>query len=335
MELCNDALRVLSDWQVVNATKTWVRWMSSLTNNLQHNCLDIETKGRMWAPLVFIWPERSWPSRMELQLMFKNQDWDNVWLPALDYTDYGPRGVKSYSLQNYSATQLDRVQHAWVFFAMMQVTGLTFENLGLVLEFGAGTGQMASVLHSLPFFQSLHLVYDMPPMLLMQRHWCRKIGLPVRMFGYDRQNEDAHQCISREQTIQTHQLFDVEQILSRHNACNFVSEGTDALFVATYSFTEADLNTRAQIVHITRNFGRLYLMFAKSPWDGVDTLGYIRHWLSTLRHTHRVCVWAHGARALQMAAARKDIAEPRCRASVGCDDTTFNSNLSVDCRLDD
>ena len=153
---------------------------------------------------------------------------------------------------------------------MTQVTGLSLDNLGLVFEFGAGTGQMASVLHDLPF-SCLHVVYDMPPMLLTQRHWCRKVGVAVRILGHDVEIKDAARCVKR--TVQTRQLSDVAQLLSSRAS-------SDTLFVATYSLTEADFDTRAQIVQMTRQFGRMYLMFAATAWDGIDTLGYMRHWLS-------------------------------------------------------
>lgn len=326
MELCKDA-RELLPVHGSNATRTWTRWMNFLTHNLQHKCQDIDAKGRLWAPLVFVWPENSWPSRSQLELMSANEEWDGTWLPLLKKPNYGPLGVRRYPLpRNSGATQLDRVQHAWVFFAMVQVTGLSFDNLGLVFEFGAGTGQMASVLHDLSF-PYLHVVYDMPPMLLTQRHWCRKVGVAVRILGHDLEMKDAARCVN--ETVQTRQLSDVAQLLPNRAF-------SDTLFVATYSFTEADLDTRTQIVQMTRQFGRMYLMFATTAWDGIDTLGYMRHWLSTsLGHTHRVCTWKHGARGFQLAAVRRDdaVVRPRCRPSVGCNKNTFNRNLSADCLL--
>ena len=329
MELCNEA-RALLPAHGSNATRTWTRWMNQLTHNLQHKCQEIDTKGRLWAPLVFVWPENSWPSRSHLELMAADKDWEATWLPVLNQPKYGPLGVRRYALpKSLGTTQLDRVQHAWVFFAMMQVTGLSFAELGLVFEFGAGTGQMASVLHDLAV-PCRHVVYDLPPMLLTQRHWCQKVGVAVRTLGRDVEKTDAARCVH--QTVQTRRLSDAAELLPDGGT---VTHGPSSLFVATYSFTEADLDTRAQIVQMTRHFGRMYLMFALTAWDGIDTLGYMRDWLSSsLGHTHRVCTWKHGARGLQLAAVgRGAVARARCRPSVGCTEKTLHRNLSADCVL--
>lgn len=330
MELCKEARALPSAHRsnAGNATRTWTRWMNQLTHNLQHKCQEIDTKGRLWAPLVFVWPENSWPSRSQLKLMSANKDWDATWLPALNQPKYGPLGVRRYALpKSLGTTQLDRVQHAWVFFAMMQVTGLSFAELGLVFEFGAGTGQMASVLHDLAV-PCRHVVYDLPPMLITQRHWCQRVGVAVRTLGRDVERKDAARCVN--QTVQTHRLSDVAELLF-DGAVSL----TSSLFVATYSFTEADLETRAHIKQMTRHFGRMYLMFAQTAWDGIDTLGYMRDWLSSsLGHTHRVCTWKHGTRGLQLAAVRRGaVARPRCRSSVGCTERTFHRNLSAECVL--
>lgn len=349
--LCRSARVFLgSQKRTANATSTWQRWMQSLASNLKINCESIHDMRRRWQPAVFLWPEMGWTNRVEVRLISNSVAWQGTWLTVLNHSTYGPRGVKSYPLPPCAGclaakTQLDRVQHAWVFFAMERVTGLKLEELGLVLEFGAGTGQMAHVLQVLPSFQGLHLTFDVPAMLLMQRYWCREAGVPAQIVGYDLSVEAlvaATQRFTRRRLAQMHSASDVARFLRNRRHRAPVAEtppspaDDDAMFVATYSFTEADLGTREHFVRLTRDFGRLYLMFAKVKWDGIDNVGYLGKWISaSLKHTHRICTWAHGARAFQLAAVRRDLGVPaRCGQAVGCSNQSVNYEMSFDCEFD-
>ena len=83
---------------------------------------------------------------------------------------YGPRSVRSAPLCEDAMhcpgenAQEDRIQMAVVLRNLYLATGVLPENLTHVVEFGAGTGQMAHVARTLGF-QGLHLVIDMPQML--------------------------------------------------------------------------------------------------------------------------------------------------------------------------
>ena len=54
----------------------------------------------------------------------------------------------------------------------------------LITEFGSGSAEMAHVARGLGF-RGLFLIYDLPPMLLLQRYWLRLAGLPAYLLHHD------------------------------------------------------------------------------------------------------------------------------------------------------
>lgn len=70
------------------------------------------------------------------------------------------------------------------FKCLRQSLQLEVASLGALLEFGGGTSGLGALLPHLGF-GGVHVVHDLPPMILLQRYWLRHAGVPAYIVGLD------------------------------------------------------------------------------------------------------------------------------------------------------
>jgi len=165
--------------------------------------------------------------------------------------NYGPRGISIYSLRGYSY-QNDRVQHVWNLFEATQLSlALTDEN-AILFEFGAGTGQMASVVRD-SGFRGIHVVYDFLEMNLLQRHF-HTDGLNGSRFITAGGGGGASLMPGGVTNyLPVGDIHLLTAVLSRPKLT----------FVSTYAFTETDLATQKLFAPYFINFDGFYIVY----WD--------------------------------------------------------------------
>jgi hypothetical protein len=157
-----------------------------------------------------------------------------------------------------------------------------------VLEFGAGTGDLAPAMFALGFTGS-YAVYDFAPMLLVQRHFLRKAGIQAQVAGVEvnasdlgrrRRNAAAHAFVA---------LVASSDDVARANLPRLAI--APSLFVAFWSLTESDLESREKIRPVIPRHSHIALTF----WDTFDDINNAE-WLADfvtrdLLPTHSVCAW--------------------------------------------
>ena len=229
------------------------------------------------------------------------------------------------------------------FLVLREATGLEPRLLSRIVECGAGAGELAGVVRDLGF-EGAHIIYDLPPMLMMQRYWHRYSGLPSYLLGADllhRHHEPAgvgfrgaplgshfgppdDLLAGRVALVSSLDPLALPLALEHSRASTLTAEATDrnTLFVATWSFSEASLSAREAIRHRLKPFGRLLVAFWDS-FDGIDNSRYLREWVaSDLHASHLVCVWRMGGnkKTAYLLAVQRDLVGARlnCVREAGC-----------------
>ena len=77
-----------------------------------------------------------------------------------------------------------RVQRAAYLRILSGATQLAVGALELILEFGGGSCEMVPIVRALDF-RAVYAVYDLPPMLLLQRYLQRYAGYSAQLIGHD------------------------------------------------------------------------------------------------------------------------------------------------------
>ena len=214
-----------------------------------------------------------------------------------------------------SSEPLSHITH---FELLRRSCGLSTARLGLVVEFGGGTGALGSVLRALGF-RGVHVVLDLPPMLLLQRYWLRYAGEPAYLLGVDVPKDlaEAHPSLMRGRHV----------LDTAHNHSGLVPRLLDAaatggasLFIATFSFTESPTHTRQEVRPLIKRFD--YIFIAMNPRYESTHVGtrsvmpYLARFIrEDLILTHTVCAWDNRLVAVRRGPA---FAEVSCNNTAHC-----------------
>jgi hypothetical protein len=250
------------------SSQIWSSFTNGLKNYLTNGDLDLYRIKNI-VPHIFTWPESSGQNITILNILEKNKD--NIFYKTIIKTNnYGPHGIKLYN-----NIQLDRVQQAWSIYNLVNSLNLNLDNCHEnILEFGGGTGQMADVLHDLGF-KGKHIVYDLPLMIVLQRHFVDK------------------RC------VKTQHILDDEGITfingTNYLPCNqersekMIMKLPNINFIATYSLSETDINTHNKFAEYIMNFSRIFIVYMPDKThvgDYIDNHEYIEKIQSRLDATH-------------------------------------------------
>ena len=199
----------------------------------------------------------------------------------------------------------------------------------------------------------MHVVYDLPVMLLNQRYWLRHAG--VGAYLVPTEVGDAHvgtpptrsrillvSSVSDEintallprllhsvaaSAWKQHELAPSQlsspaeggvaaeqQLSSAASPMRSAAPGRhSSLFIATWSFSEASITAREAIRPNLKEFDRLLIRYRDS-FDHINNVAYLRHFIRhDLAPTHSVCVWSK-----ILVAVRRSLGLARCEPALGC-----------------
>ncbi len=257
-------------------SESWAAQTWGLRNYLENGDLEAYREENI-LPQVFTWPEASIPAMDYLRIL--EQDPESIFYKAVLKNTYGPRGVHLYR-----NVQLDRVQQAWTIHSMVSSMGLDLQKSNeVIVEFGPGTGQMADVLAALDF-KGRHVAIDLPLMTVLQNHFVEKEGISTRFLLDDELNGAVMPFI----TTPTSFLPSNQPIWEKA-----VMEMSNINFVATYSLTETDAETRARVEAYLPRCSRIYIAFwpgKQLQGNGIDNDEYIYGIMQKLADTHNVYI---------------------------------------------
>ena len=214
-------------------------------------------------PAVFTWAQDADQNKKQLQILEK----ESFFYKTLSVNDYGPRGIRLYN-----DIQLDRVQHVWSIYNLVKELELSLEDDEIIFEFGAGTGQMADVLSDL-HFKGRHIVYDLPLMTVLQKHFIDKKDIK-NIFILD----------GNSNIINGTNFLPCNQKCEKH-----ILELPNINFIATYSLSETDINTRNKFSEYMINFSRIFIVYwpgKNEVGDYIDNTEYIEMIQQKIQKTH-------------------------------------------------
>lgn len=150
-----------------------------------------------------------------------------------------------------------RICHVYAWYLLNEVLGVTPSYFLQVIEYGGGSGDLAAA-HSDMGFSGTHIVYDMFPMLLMQRYFLRFSGHSV--FLLEDENKESLFSLARERKVGPMTLLVSPAHLSTHLLPNRSEKGEAlTLLLATYSLTESDLESRRRFMRKIQNIGVIFI----------------------------------------------------------------------------
>jgi len=199
----------------------------------------------------------------ELKYLKRRPDWESRWKPVLREDSCGH--PKPYFL--YPASSANLIHHAYHLCQMEEKTGLSIDQVNLVVEFGGGYGGMCRLVHRFGF-KGTHVIYDLPTFSALQQFYLQSLGLtPVRTAPFAG-HENGPGAILASATN------DIRQLLSS-------MAPTRSAFIATWSLSEAPVPVRQEILNLVSGFD-LFLIAYQERFGEVDNRQFFEGWKPAL-----------------------------------------------------
>eukprot|EP00401_Gymnodinium_catenatum_P000650 CAMPEP_0117469308 /NCGR_PEP_ID=MMETSP0784-20121206/6622_1 /TAXON_ID=39447 /ORGANISM="" /LENGTH=373 /DNA_ID=CAMNT_0005263339 /DNA_START=59 /DNA_END=1177 /DNA_ORIENTATION=+ len=284
----------------------WSAAFAELVRHLREDCdrfHEYDVLG--WNPPIFQWfgtTPVQWLRRLEA-----SPDWFYYSRAALSLSFFGSR-VPSVEVDGVRL-KWERVQHVHHLMVLKTASGMHPHDFQQIVEFGAGTGDNVPTCRELGFAGS-HMIFDVPPMLLLQQYVLRYSGWPAYL--------GAHVQGSHSTTL----FSNATLLVKRLN----LSLASRSLLIATFSLSEAPVRSRRWVSSVLQHFGVVLIAF-RPYWDGVDNVYYLRHLVLQRLRTHSACAWRmpdrHGLDpgskpSYYFVAVRHDVGTVQCSWKVGC-----------------
>ena len=252
-----------------NLSEGWKNMTKNLRNYLENKDIDMY-KIENIEPHIFHWPETSDQNKIQLDLLSKDKN-SKFYKTIINNNDFGPKGINLYK-----GVQLDRVQQVWSIYNMVEILNLNLEKDEKILEFGGGTGQLADVLKDLKF-KGKHIVYDLPLMICLQKHFVEKKGKIKCNYIFD---DEKLEIINGTNYLPCNQIDCEKEIMIMDNIN----------FIATFSLTETDIETHKKFLEYMENFSRIYIVYSTDKSiteDYIDNHAYILEIIEKIKDTHK------------------------------------------------
>ncbi|CAE8602378.1 unnamed protein product, partial [Polarella glacialis] len=327
-QMCRDGAR-LAKLMGPPTGDEWDLWMRELAahETTAEDCLNFADwfVPKKWLPHVFHWPQET--QEVILDELINDPEYGSAYAAAMHLAP--PFGAPQIAFRQrpqgrFQMHRVEQLNHWRVL--RKAVPGLEVSSLQQIVEFGGGNGNLPAMFFDLGY-TGAHYVYDFPTMLLMQRYWLHYSGVPA-VLGTDVPRVPQTTCSKN--WMKSTQMCKMKIILENAlgedlNSHLDPAKLRDSLFIATYSFTEADMASRAKIWRTVKEFGVIQLAFW-GEFYGKDNLAHLQDLVDTdLRKTHRVVWWemppgwhATSGKAYYLVAVRKDRGTVLCVEEAGC-----------------
>ena len=162
------------------------------------------------------------------------------------------------------------VQHCYHLNLLFERTGITLDDLDGLVEFGGGYGLVVRLLRQLGW-RGHHLIYDLPPTVLLQQFYLRNVL----------RDEVARQPDLLAKVDWASGPPDADDVIA---AVRATQDTGRSMFVATFSLTETSLPTREAFLPLIADFDLVWLAF--QPFGQVDNDDWVANRLTSLPSHH-------------------------------------------------
>eukprot|EP00434_Breviolum_minutum_P017847 symbB.v1.2.015751.t1/scaffold1123.1/size136624/16 len=287
--LCRDSKWVLNRtkrrWTTMEFETMWEGWMAELASHeldpvdCRHFGQDYVEKG--WNPQVFHWGKGFVPTH--LATVLRDQEFVDNLLGIAFESDVPTAEFVELKGKRFRIERVQALSHLRAL--ANSAPTLDLEAINQIVEFGAGSGEMAALCFHLGF-NGRYMIYDLPQMILSQRFWLRRAGLPAVLGASLDGDPFQHQSEGWLFLESKRSGFAKRLAVKAENGQRFFRA-----FFGFYSFTEADEASRARLRPFIENFEVILLTYWQQ-FDAVDNLDYLEKWSSTLGKSHHLLSWS-------------------------------------------
>lgn len=343
--LCEHAWRLLPGTsskirsEAQNIYATWMRQLQGHETKPRDCARFYQFHRLKWQPQVFFWAEGTLPWYEPLVGYLQADPlYQTTWRFAAEKLYYGPRDVNVVNAKGkpvirmeagaYRLKRFEEVEHQRVLWHGSRVN---VSSIMQIIEFGGGGGETSATMRDLGF-RGVHLVYDLPQMLLMQRYFLRDAAVPAYLVGVDVPMEHVRSIATHGRTPRSLMVSSV------HNQLPSVLRSTtvpmlNTLVIAIASFTEAGVPARNTFRPNIRGAGCMLIGF----WDQAFKVNNNAYLLDMLNQDfggfqYSICVWRRkisdpGRRFYYLLAVHRSLGVASCSSQVGCSADSLHTNF--------
>jgi len=204
--------------------------------------------------------------RDELNYLQALPDWESRWEKALEESSVGNPTLYN----DFPSSSGNLIHQAYHLAQFENTTGIDITRARLVFEFGGGYGSMCRLVHNLNF-KGRYVIFDLPPFSALQYFFLNKNGISTAKSNeYSKKSSHGVICVSDFEQLET--------ILSDHENI------TDAVFIATWSLSEAPISLRQNVLSLVRQF-EAFLIAYQGYFGNVDNVKFFEEWIGTMKNT--------------------------------------------------
>jgi hypothetical protein len=153
-------------------------WKAAWENLLQEARSSDPRYFMRWPTIAGTMVNRTTPFSLDVYRRLRHaRDWRTVWKPAISRPPFGhgPRFLP------YFRTDANTVMHAGHLLHFAAITGRSWLDHDVIVEFGGGYGSMCRLVRRLGF-KGRYVIFDLRPILALQRYYLALHGIAA---GYD------------------------------------------------------------------------------------------------------------------------------------------------------
>ena len=190
--------------------------------------------------------------RNELNFLKELPDWKNRWEKAIEESLVGNPTL----YDDFPSSSGNLIHQAYHLAQFEKRTGIDISQAGFVFEFGGGYGSMCRLVHNLNF-KGRYVIFDLLPLSALQRFFLNMNSIPaISSDAYFEKNLKGVICVS--------ELKQLKVILSNVS---------DAIFIATWSLSEAPIDLRQSIISLVKQF-KGFLLAYQGYFSNIDNVKF-------------------------------------------------------------
>ena len=191
-------------------------------------------------------------------------DWEGRWQKAIEENHDG----HPIPYWRYPKSSGNRIHHSYHCAQFEAATGMSFDRIQTVFEFGGGYGSMCGLIHKLGF-SGRYIIFDLPSFSALQTYYLSSIGLPVMPPESFTRAKREVLCIS--------DLAELRTVLSN-------GAGQELrMFISTWAVSETPIALRERILPLASNCDG-FLIAYQDRFEQMDNLSFFREWADGLSH---------------------------------------------------
>jgi hypothetical protein len=238
------------------AENEWLSFLSQLRDNILNN----DPREFLRWPVIMRTMFVTFPPYVFGELRFlREQNWRDRWKEAIGESDVG----RPHRYPFYPTSSGNLIHYAYHLASFERRMRASISDMSCVVEFGGGYGGMCRLIHRLGF-KGRYVIFDLPYFSALQRYYLRSNGQYVGAAADVAKFRTGIACVST--------VDDLRMLTER------IDDKQSALFLATWSLSEAPIAVRAPILPLLMNMGNVLVGY-QERFGEVDNRLFFTDWV--------------------------------------------------------